>query len=88
MHKSTNPRPRVCRLDHWFHNQNTEYPDQRVVCDHCAQLTSTYLAGGQYGSDGEGPVDCSLNEDFCFDSSDMLLLNNLNLVEGTNYEPA
>ena len=28
---------------HWFHNQNIEYPDLRVGCDHCAQLTSAYL---------------------------------------------
>jgi len=25
-------------IHHWFHNQNTECPNQRVVCDHCAHM--------------------------------------------------
>jgi len=37
-----NPRPSKYVV-YTFHNQNIEYTDQRVGCDHCAQLTSAYL---------------------------------------------
>ena len=38
-----NPQPREYAFISWFHNQNPMPTNQRVVCDHCAQLSSAYL---------------------------------------------
>ena len=38
-----NPQPCEYAFISWFHNQNPMPTNQRVACDHCAQLTSAYL---------------------------------------------
>jgi len=37
MHNSIQPQPHDYTFISWFHNQ-TKCPNQRVGCDHCAQL--------------------------------------------------